>query len=141
MQTAQSFTARRPAASNLPNFQLPPPEPLGMHHHKYPQQSNNYMHGTTDSSSQPVPAVANNVLTPPAGISHDGLSPLASSVNSGSSGSSAAGVPPYQPSGFWPNSQSGNNYTFSTAPPMSASYAQQQQQQQGYMSRSLYSPP
>ncbi|ATZ53482.1 hypothetical protein BCIN_09g03260 [Botrytis cinerea B05.10] len=139
META-SFTARRPAASNLPNFQLPPPEPLGMHHHKYQQQSNNYIHGTTNSSSQPVPAVASNILTPPAGVPHDGLSPLASSVNSGSSGSSTAGVPPYQPSAFWPNTQSGNNFTFSSAPPMSAPYAQQQQQQQSYMSRPLYSP-
>ncbi|QSZ36609.1 hypothetical protein DSL72_006489 [Monilinia vaccinii-corymbosi] len=138
IETAQSFTARRPAASNLPSFQLPPPEPPGMHHHKYPQQSNNYIHVATNSSSQPLPAVANNILTPPAGIPHDGLSPLASSVNSGSSGSSAAGVPPYQPSNFWPNNQPGNNYTFSSAPPMSAPYAQQQQQ--GYMSRPLYSP-
>ncbi|CAD6444508.1 c2f10378-56c0-4af7-a55a-5cb5e0201822 [Sclerotinia trifoliorum] len=136
META-SFTARRPAASNLPSFQLPPPEPLGMHHHKY-QQTNNYIHGTTHSSSQPVPAVANNILTPPAGVSHDGLSPLASSVNSGSSGSSAAGVPPYQPSAFWSNPQSGNNFTFSSAPPMTSPYAQQQQQ--GYINRPLYSP-
>ncbi|KAI9641985.1 hypothetical protein NHQ30_009855 [Ciborinia camelliae] len=133
METAQSFTARRPAASNLPNFQLPPPEPLGMHHHKYQQQ-----YGTTNSSSQPVPAISNNILTPPAGVPHDGLSPLASSVNSGSSGSSAAGVPPYQPSTFWPNTQPGNNFTFSSAPPMSASYAQQQPQ--SYMTRPLYSP-
>lgn len=138
META-SFTARRPAASNLPSFQLPPPEPLGMHHHKY-QQTNNYIHGTTHSSSQAVPAVANNILTPPAGVSHDGLSPLASSVNSGSSGSSAAGVPPYQSSAFWSNPQSGNNFTFSSAPPMTSPYAQQQQQQQGYMNRPLYSP-
>ncbi|ESZ89594.1 hypothetical protein SBOR_10021 [Sclerotinia borealis F-4128] len=136
METAQSFTARRPAASNLPNFQLPPPEPLGMHHHKYQKQSNNYFHGTSNSSSQPVPAIANNILTPPAGISHDGLSPLASSVNSGSSGSSAAGIPPYQSSTFWPTPQSGNNFTFSSAPPMNVPYAQQQ----NYMSRSLYSP-
>lgn len=135
METAQSFTARRPAASNLPNFQLPPPEPIGMHH-KY--QPNNYIHGTTNSSSQPVPAISNNILTPPAGLPHEALSPLASSINSGSSGGSNAGVPPYQSSNFWTNQQSGNNFTFSSAPPMSSPYAQQQQQ--NYMGRSLYSP-
>ncbi|KAE9380171.1 hypothetical protein N431DRAFT_325285 [Stipitochalara longipes BDJ] len=127
METAQSFTARRSAASNLPTFQLPPPD----HIQRYPAAY------APTSSTQPTPAVASSVLTPPAGVPSDGLSPLASSVNSGSSGSSAAGVPPYQPMGYWPTPQQNPSYTFSSAPPMPASYAQQQQ---SYMGRPLYSP-
>jgi hypothetical protein len=131
METAQSFTARRSAASNLPTFQLPPPDHLSAMH-KYPAYA---------PSSQPPPSVS-SVLTPPAGVSNEGLSPL-SSVNSGSSGSSAAGVPPYQPAmGYWPT-PANSSYTFSSAPPMPAPFAQHQQQQQhqqNYMGRSLYSP-
>ena len=131
METAQSFTARRSAASNLPTFQLPPPDHLSPLH-KYPA------YAPTTSTQTPA-ASSSSVLTPPAGIPGDGLSPL-SSVNSGSSGSSAAGVPPYQPTmGFWPTPPN-PSYTFSSAPPMPSPFAQQQQQQQSYMGRPLYSP-
>jgi hypothetical protein len=125
----QSFTARRSAASNLPTFQLPPPDHLqsGMHN-KYPAYA--------PTSSAPVPSVS-SVLTPPAALPNEN-SPL-SSVNSGSSGSSAAGVAPYQPMGYWPTTNNHNpvSYTYSSAPPMSAPYAQQQNFING---RPLYSP-
>ncbi|TVY52313.1 Transcriptional regulator prz1 [Lachnellula cervina] len=129
----ESLTARRSAASNLPTFQLPPPDHLGMH--KYPAAY------APTSSNQP-PAPVSSVLTPPASLPNEN-SPL-SSLNSGSSGSSAAGVPPYQPMGYWPTPQN-PSYTYSSAPSMPAPYAQQQQQQQqqqhNYMgARSLYSP-
>lgn len=123
----ESFTARRSAASNLPTFQLPPPDHLsGMH--KYPSY--------TPTTSVPVPSVS-TVLTPPANLPNDN-SPL-SSVNSGGSGSSAGVVPPYQPVGYWSNPNNQNSsYTYSSAPPMPAPYAQQQQ---GFMGgRPLYSP-
>jgi len=100
-------------------------------HNKYPQAGY-----ASTSGSQPTPAIAGHVLTPPAGVPGDGLSPLASSVNSGSSGSSAAGVPPYQPSGFWPTPGS-SNFTFSSAPAMPGTFAQQQ----NYMNRPVYSSP
>ncbi|KAH8811489.1 hypothetical protein F5884DRAFT_277315 [Xylogone sp. PMI_703] len=125
METAQSFTARRSAASNLPTFQLPPPDHISSLH-KYPAAY------APTSASQPTPAVPNSVLTPPAAAG-DGLSPMASSVNSGSSVSSAAG-PPYQQMGYWPTP--GNSYTYSSAPPMSTPYAQQ-----NYMARPQYAPP
>lgn len=131
METAQSFTARRSAASNLPTFQLPPPDHLSALH-KYPAYA-------PTTSSQPTAAVVSSVLTPPAGLPGDGLSPL-SSVNSGSSGSSAGGVPPYQPAmGYWPTSQN-PSYHYSSAPPMPAPFAQQPNPQQNYMGRPLYSP-
>lgn len=132
MESAQSFTARRSAASNLPAFQLPPPDHLSQLH-KYPAYA-------PSSQRQPSSAVISSVLTPPAGVPSDALSPLASSVNSGSSQSSAAGVPPYQPMGYWPTPQN-PSYTFNSAPPMPASHAQHYaQQQQGYVGRPLYSP-
>ncbi|TAQ83581.1 hypothetical protein B7494_g8101 [Chlorociboria aeruginascens] len=127
METATSFTARRSATSNLnlPTFQLPPPDHLSTV--KYPAYA-------PSTSSQPTPAVAGHVLTPPAG-SHESLSPLASSVNSGSSSSSAGGVPPYQSMGYWATPQNAS-YAYSSAPSMPAPYAQP-----NYGGRSLYSPP
>ncbi|KAI9709966.1 MAG: hypothetical protein M1820_003044 [Bogoriella megaspora] len=91
-----SFTARRPNASNLPNFELPPP-PLSNLQHKYQP------YATTQPT--PVPgsiASVGNLLTPPSGLPGDGMSPVSSAVNSGSS-ASTQGVPPYTPTGYtWP---------------------------------------
>jgi hypothetical protein len=134
METGQSFTARRPAASNLPNFQLPPPDLSALN--KYPA------YAATSSAAQATPPITGHVLTPPAGLSGDVLSPLGSSVSS-SSQSSAGGIAPYQPNGFWPSSQN-PSYSYSAAPSMPAPFAQQQQQhqqqQQNYISRPMYSP-
>jgi hypothetical protein len=127
METAQSFTARRQAASNLPTFQLPPPDHLSAMH-KFPAYA-------PSSTAQPTPAVVSSVLTPPAGHPSDGLSPLGSSVNSASSQSSSGGVAPYQPMGYWPTPQN-PSYNYSSAPSMPAPFAQQQ----NYMGRPLYSP-
>lgn len=133
METAQSFTARRPAASNLPSFQLPPPDLSALN--KYPA------YAATGSTSQATASVASSILTPPAGLSGDVLSPLGSSV-SASSTSSAGGVAPYQPNGFWPSHQN-PPFSYSSTPSMPAPYAQQQQQQQqqSYMGRPMYSQP
>lgn len=129
----QSFTARRSAASNLPQFQLPPPDHLSSHpmHSKYPAYA-------PTSTTQSVPTVS-AIPTPPVGLPNDGLSPLASSVNS-SSGSSTGGAPSsYGPMGFWPTPQN-PTYNYSSAPPMSAPFAQQQHQPQSYAGRPSYSP-
>ncbi|KAH7336146.1 hypothetical protein BKA65DRAFT_563064 [Rhexocercosporidium sp. MPI-PUGE-AT-0058] len=120
----QSFTARRSAANSLPTFSLPPPDHLSQMH-RLPAYA-------PSSSTQPTPAIVSSVLTPPAGLASD-LSP---SVNSGSSQSSAGGVPPYQPMGFWPTPNQ-PSYGFSSAPSMPAPFAQSQQP---YMGRPLYSP-
>ncbi|RDL37305.1 uncharacterized protein BP5553_04738 [Venustampulla echinocandica] len=124
----QSFTARRSAASNLPTFQLPPPENHLSGMHKYPAYA-------PTSSTQPTPP-SSSVLTPPPAHPNDN-SPL-SSLNSASSGGSTTGVPPYQPMGYWPTPQN-PSYTYSSAPPMSGTYAQGQQ---NYMNagRPMYSP-
>ncbi|CZR51568.1 related to finger protein [Phialocephala subalpina] len=129
METAQSFTARRSAASNLPAFQLPPPDHLSQH---------KYQPAYAPSTSQPTPAMASSVLTPPSGLQSD-LSPLgAASVNSQSSGSSAGG-PPYQPMGYWPTPGNSGSYTYSQPPPMPPTFAQGQQNYNN-MGRPLYSP-
>lgn len=122
MDSGQSFTARRPAASNLPSFQLPPPDLSALH--KYPAYA-------ATSSSQP--AITSSILTPPAGLSSDVLSPLGSNVSS-SSQSSSGGVAPYQPAGFWPASQN-PPYSYSSAPSMPAPFGQQQ----SYLGRPMYS--
>lgn len=127
METGQSFTARRSAASNLPTFQLPPPDHLSALH-KYPAYA-------PSSAAQSIPAVTSSVLTPPAGLSGDGLSPLGSGV-SASSQSSAGSIAPYQPMTFWSTPQN-PSYNYSSAPSMPAPFAQQQ----SYMGRSIYSPP
>jgi hypothetical protein len=121
MENPQSFTARRSAASNLPTFQLPPPDIM----HKYPG------YPQANSTGPPLQAVA-SVLTPPAGVSND-LSPLSSGVNSSSSGSSTTGIPPYNPPGYWQPQNPA--YTFNSAP-QGPSYSQNPL----YMNRQLYSP-
>jgi hypothetical protein len=126
MEIGQSFTARRPAASHLPSFQLPPPDLSALN--KYPA------YAATSSNAQPTPPISSSVLTPPGGLAGDILSPLGSSV-SGSSQSSAGGVAPYQPNGFWPSSQN-PPYSYSSAPSMPAPFPTQQ----SYMGRSMYSP-
>jgi len=127
MMETQSFTARRSAASNLPTFQLPPPDHLSALHGKY------HPTYTQSSQTQPTPAIS-TVLTPPAGLS-DALSPLASSVNSNASSASSNGAPTYQPAmGYWPTPQNpASSYQYSSAPSMANSY-------QSYSGRPLYSP-
>ncbi|EMC94802.1 hypothetical protein BAUCODRAFT_25915 [Baudoinia panamericana UAMH 10762] len=70
MGAPTSLTQRRPNASNLPQFELPPPH-LSVLNQKYPS------YGTT----QPPPATnltsVGNLLTPPSNGSTDGISPSA----------------------------------------------------------------
>lgn len=106
MGAPPSFTARRPNASNLPNFELPPPQ-LSTLHQKY--------HYNNASVSQPTPSIPSsltsvgNLLTPPSGVSGDGMSPISSSVTTGSS-QSAHAIPPYTPNGYmWAPPSAGTN--------------------------------
>ena len=103
---APSFASRRPAATSLPAFSLPPPDIPST---RYPASSprptaptsgssaqNNHL--TSSSLSSPPPAsqsqapppfpTLSSVLTPPSGVTTDGLSPLSAGVHSGSSQSS-----------------------------------------------------
>lgn len=100
MGAPPSFTARRPNASNLPQFELPPPPLAGL------QQK--YQPFPQFSSTQPTPTSTSltsvgNLLTPPSNSSADGISP-SSGVTSGSSISNQGAVPPFTPngSGMWP---------------------------------------
>lgn len=87
-----SFTARRSAASNLPTFELPPPQLS----HKYPPFS-------TINAIQPSPANVSvgNLLTPPSNIPGDSLNPISSGIHGAGSGVNN-GLPAYTPNGFWP---------------------------------------
>lgn len=147
MEAPASFAARRPAATALPAFSLPPPDVPSMQRHpasashtmkssSQPQTNPHYLPSST--ASQPIPPVppASNVLTPPPGVASEGLSPLSSGVNSGSSQSSqpSGGGPYYQQlTGQWPTpGNPSSSYTFGNT-------ANQSVQPYGG-GRALYSP-
>lgn len=93
MVAHNSFTSRRPNASHLPNFELPPPQGLASAQ-KYP---GSYL-GSTQSA---VPAATltsvGNLLTPPGNNSTDGISPVSSSATTGSSISNSNPITPFAP--------------------------------------------
>ncbi len=123
-----SFTARRSAASNLPNFHLPPPELPNMQ--KFPPFA-------ALNATQPMPLSTGNLLTPPSNMSADNLSP-GSGMNSGSSGASQSGIPPYNPLGFWPSSnQAGSPYGTGSSLGPSPFLTNQSP---GFPARSMFSP-
>lgn len=95
MGAPTSFTARRPNASNLPQFELPPPQLPAFH--KY-QQSHSGHPAVTNSNSL---TSVGNLLTPPSGSS-DGLSPTSSAPGmvSASSTSTQSMAAPYTPSHY-----------------------------------------
>ena len=136
---APSFASRRPAATALPAFSLPPPDIPST---RYPAstasestsssnaQNHHYLTSPSPSSahapSQPyhhafpsLPAVS-SVLTPTSGVTADGLSPLSSSgVNSGSSQSSQPSSTPgmyysHGPGTWAPQSASSSSYGFAS---------------------------
>lgn len=94
-----SFTARRSAASNLPTFELPPP-----------QLSQKYPPFSTINATQPSPANVSvgNLLTPPSNVAGESLTPISSGMNGPNSGVNN-GVSAYTPNGFWPPPVTGTN--------------------------------
>lgn len=94
-----SFTARRPNASNLPNFELPPP-PLSGLQQKYQQYP-----GVNPTPATTLTSVG-NLLTPPSNGSTDGVSPSSSALNTGSS---QPGIQPFTPGTSMFAQQAGNS--------------------------------
>lgn len=114
MDGGPSFASRRPAATGLPAFSLPPPEIPST---KYPasallptasslrsssSSSNKPVLSplSPSASAQPVPLAppkpplptVSSVLIPPSGVANDGLSPLSSGAHTGSSMGSQPGT-------------------------------------------------
>lgn len=89
---ASSFTSRRPNASTLPTFELPPP-PLANLQTKFHTPA--YPNHSTQSVPTTLTSVG-NLLTPPSHGSLDGLSPA--------SGATTASSLPYTPGQYTPNS-------------------------------------
>ncbi|GAB7328721.1 hypothetical protein MBLNU13_g00637t1 [Cladosporium sp. NU13] len=89
---ASSFTSRRPNASTLPTFELPPP-PLANLQTKF--HTPTYPNHSTQSVPTTLTSVG-NLLTPPSHGSLDGLSP--------GSGATTASSLPYTPGQYTPNS-------------------------------------
>ncbi|KAF2155686.1 hypothetical protein K461DRAFT_310330 [Myriangium duriaei CBS 260.36] len=107
MGAPTSFTARRPNASNLPQFELPPPQLPAFN--KYPHSFSAHPHQSTVGHSGTLTSVG-NLLTPPSGSSSDGLSPTSSAPGmvSASSTSSQSMAAPYTPGAYsWQQGGSG----------------------------------
>lgn len=92
---AHSFTSRRPNASALPTFELPPP-PLANLQTKF--QTPAYPVHSTHGTSTTLTSVG-NLLTPPSNNSLDGLSPA-----SGATTASSLPSQPFTPGNYTPNS-------------------------------------
>ena len=91
---ASSLTSRRPAANNLPNFELPVP---------YGQQlAQKFAHLPAINGTQSTQASVSvgNLLTPPSTVPNDSISPISSALN-GLNNSSQGGMPSYN-SYSWP---------------------------------------
>lgn len=107
---ATSFTARRPNASHLPAFELPPP-PLQKYH-------NGYSHVSQQSPATTLTSVG-NLLTPPS-AGAEGIS-TATSVPA----PSHSAVHPFTPSSMWPASNGANtSYGFQSSASSSSQYSQ-----------------
>ncbi|KAM3416047.1 hypothetical protein BST61_g9533 [Cercospora zeina] len=118
---ASSFTARRPNASHLPAFELPPPPLTQKYHSGYSHVNSQHSPATTLTS-------VGNLLTPPSNGSVDGISPATSVPHSN------AAVQSYTPSnsgGMWPPPPNNSTYGFQPSQP--------QHSYQG-STRSLFSP-
>lgn len=91
---SSSLTSRRPAANNLPSFELP--APFGQQYaQKYtPLPAINGTQSTQASVS------VGNLLTPPSTVPGDNLSPITSALN-GLNNNNQGGMPPYN-SFAWP---------------------------------------
>ncbi|KAH8907903.1 hypothetical protein BR93DRAFT_967768 [Coniochaeta sp. PMI_546] len=146
MDGGPSFASRRPAATGLPAFSLPPPDipstkypasaslPTASSLGSFSSSSNKPVLSplSPSASSQPVPfappkpplPTVSSVLIPPSGVANDGLSPLSSGVNTGSSmgsqpgtTSGSAGANYSYIGGSWPTPQppSGGSYSYTGA--------------------------
>lgn len=91
---ANSFTSRRPNASALPTFELPPP-PLSSLQTKFHPPA--YQSHSTHSVPTTLTSVG-NLLTPPSNSSLDGLSPA-----SGATTTSSLASHPYTPGSYTTN--------------------------------------
>ena len=155
---ASSFASRRPAATSLPAFSLPPPDIPSM---RYPASStpaaplrgsaapdNSHLALSPPSSAPasqsqapPVLPAVSSVLTPPSGASADGLSPFSSIVNTTSSQSSQPGPTPgayytQSPVSNWPTTSS---YSYTNGPAHHPGASQGHQSSYASSSRSIYS--
>lgn len=122
---ATSFTARRPNASHLPAFELPPP-PLNQKYH-----TGGYSHMSNSQHSSPATTLTSvgNLLTPPSNGSVDGISPVTSVPHSNGAVQSYTSN---NGNGMWPPQSNNTPYGYQpSGTPQQSSY-------QG--TRSLFSP-
>jgi len=115
---AASFSSRRPAANGLPQFQLPAPTEIPS------MQKPPAVPSLASSLSQP--RSASSVLTPPPGVTTDGISPMSSANTPSSQSSGAMSSYSYAQHGAWPTPGSNSSYTYGSSnpsnQPLSSSY-------------------
>lgn len=106
MGAPSGFAARRPNASSLPNFELPPP-PIST--------AQKYHYSTTQAGSiQGHPASVGNLLTPPSNLSGDGLSPTGT-TSTASNSAQHGQQHQYTPHGYvWSPHHQNPSYNFQT---------------------------
>ena len=90
---SSSLTSRRPAANNLPSFELP--APFGQQY----AQKYTPLPAINNTQSTQASVSVGNLLTPPSTVPGDNLSPISSALNTVNP--SSQGIPPYQ-SYAWP---------------------------------------
>ena len=96
-----SFTARRPNASNLQGFELPPPQLPNSGKYPYAQVNGGANPNQPSSSLTSV----GNLLTPPSNLPGDGLSPVSTGVSSTAPGATH-NIQHYAQNGYvWPPQQ------------------------------------
>lgn len=93
---SSSLTSRRTATNNLPGPLELPPNHLSA---KFGNPLSSATLPTVGASQGPSNISA--LLTPPSNIPGESLSPISSGSNSGSN-PAAIGLPPYTPTGYWP---------------------------------------
>lgn len=116
MGAPTSFSARRPNASHLPSFELPPPPLAGLQHKHY-QPS--YSHINSSQAPATTLTSVGNLLTPPSNGSADGLSPGNNHHNHSQQNThSHSGVQSFPPnsSGMWPPPSNSNSTPYGFQP-------------------------
>ena len=116
MTDSSSFASRRPNASTLPNFELPPPQLSNLQTKFAAAPLYSHLQSTQPTPISSTLTSVGNLLTPPSNGSADGLSPA-----SGVTTSNIVQAQPYTPSsGAWSapplvNMSTGTPYGFQSA--------------------------
>ncbi|KAF2499557.1 hypothetical protein BU16DRAFT_454332 [Lophium mytilinum] len=147
-----SFAARRPNASNLGTFELPPPPPH-MQNMKHNYSSFNTINASQSSQAPSTIAGVGSLLTPPSNLSGDGISPVSGVTTTSSNSTQSMQYTPngqyiYSPPaqapsgyGYQPGSQPPQSYNNPSRGMFSPVYSNQQRHPGSHQQREGLPPP